>query len=383
MKTILSIDGGGIRGIIPLACLASLEILEGKPSREIIRYGRRDIHRGHHRRRNTLGLDAGRILALYRDLAREALRHPSLVEDPPQPGKLSLQQRVYGPDDQFDRRGCAAQQSADRHPDHRQEHRDQPHRLLRPRQPGQRLPMGNDAATRRQSWPASPCRPISRRTRPPSAGNPIPGSTGAWASPGTRVPTRPSKRSTTRQVFTPRARRACCRSGRAAPHTGSNAPRASILDWARWVLAELLEDAADWQTYVQPSAYGESGRIDFRRYQLDLTPGGDPRAGRGDPARSRHRQDRDRFRLGGPSSLEEIGRRCGTKSTSPPLGVSKSAGRRDRDGAAACLSPEWGERRCAGHVIGRARGMFSAGGLIPHGRVCCAGSSRSSPTPPP
>jgi hypothetical protein len=51
-----------------------------------------------------------------------------------------------------------------------------------------------------------------------------------------------------------------------------DAPRASIVDWGFWVLDELLGDSADWQTYVTRREYGKDGRLDFRRYQLDLTP---------------------------------------------------------------------------------------------------------------
>jgi hypothetical protein len=49
-----------------------------------------------------------------------------------------------------------------------------------------------------------------------------------------------------------------------------DAHKASLLDWGLWVLAELLEDSGDWQTYVTRREYGGSGRVDFRRYQLDL-----------------------------------------------------------------------------------------------------------------
>jgi len=35
MRTILSVDGGGVRGIIPLACLVRLESRLGRPCREI------------------------------------------------------------------------------------------------------------------------------------------------------------------------------------------------------------------------------------------------------------------------------------------------------------------------------------------------------------
>ena len=70
MKTILSVDGGGIRGIIPLACLVQLEKKEGKPAPELF-----DMVAG----TSTgaiiaggiaLGLSARGLLALYRDLAR-------------------------------------------------------------------------------------------------------------------------------------------------------------------------------------------------------------------------------------------------------------------------------------------------------------------------
>jgi hypothetical protein len=37
-------------------------------------------------------------------------------------------------------------------------------------------------------------------------------------------------------------------------------------------LDELLEDNADWQTYITQREYDNSGRLDFRRYQLDLAP---------------------------------------------------------------------------------------------------------------
>ena len=38
------------------------------------------------------------------------------------------------------------------------------------------------------------------------------------------------------------------------------------------MLQELLEDSSDWQTYITRREYGASGRLDFRRYQLDLSP---------------------------------------------------------------------------------------------------------------
>ena len=72
MKTILSVDGGGIRGIIPLACLVQLEKKEGKPAPELF-----DMVAGTSTGAIiaggiSLGMSARGLLALYRDLARKA-----------------------------------------------------------------------------------------------------------------------------------------------------------------------------------------------------------------------------------------------------------------------------------------------------------------------
>jgi hypothetical protein len=56
-----------------------------------------------------------------------------------------------------------------------------------------------------------------------------------------------------------------------SPHP-INPKRASFLQWAEWVLIEMLEDAAEWQTFITKLEYGGTGRIDFRRYNLDLAP---------------------------------------------------------------------------------------------------------------
>jgi hypothetical protein len=56
-----------------------------------------------------------------------------------------------------------------------------------------------------------------------------------------------------------------------SPHP-VNPKRASFLQWAEWVLIEMLEDAAEWQTFITKLEYGGTGRIDFRRYNLDLAP---------------------------------------------------------------------------------------------------------------
>jgi hypothetical protein len=43
-----------------------------------------------------------------------------------------------------------------------------------------------------------------------------------------------------------------------------------MLQWGLWALSESLEDANEWQTFVTRKEYDQTGRIDFRRYQVDL-----------------------------------------------------------------------------------------------------------------
>jgi len=74
MRTILSIDGGGVRGIIPLSCLIQLEAREGKTCREMF-----DMIAG-----TSMGaiipaglairISARGLLALYRNLAAQAFQ---------------------------------------------------------------------------------------------------------------------------------------------------------------------------------------------------------------------------------------------------------------------------------------------------------------------
>jgi hypothetical protein len=56
-----------------------------------------------------------------------------------------------------------------------------------------------------------------------------------------------------------------------SPHP-LQADKASLFDWLQWVISELLEDTSDWQTVVTRREYDRTGRIDLRRYDLDLAP---------------------------------------------------------------------------------------------------------------
>src|SRR3990170_311703 len=71
-RTILSVDGGGVRGIIPLACLVRLESKLGRPCREIFDMVAGTSTGAVIAAGVALGVSARGLLALYRELAREA-----------------------------------------------------------------------------------------------------------------------------------------------------------------------------------------------------------------------------------------------------------------------------------------------------------------------
>lgn len=72
MKKILSIDGGGIRGIIPLACLVELEKIHRKPCQEIFDMVAGTSTGALIAAGVALGISARGLLALYRELAKHA-----------------------------------------------------------------------------------------------------------------------------------------------------------------------------------------------------------------------------------------------------------------------------------------------------------------------
>ena len=74
MKNILSIDGGGIRGIIPLACLIELEKVEGRPSREIFDMVAGTSTGAVIAAGIAIGISARGLMAIYRNLAESAFQ---------------------------------------------------------------------------------------------------------------------------------------------------------------------------------------------------------------------------------------------------------------------------------------------------------------------
>jgi hypothetical protein len=271
MKTILSIDGGGIRGIIPLACLARLEAIEGKPCREIFDMVVGTSTGAVIAAGIALGLDADRLLELYRGLARQAFRKLPWWKI-----LLNLGNHRYG--NEFIARtldSIGADISLN----------SLPIDILitgKSTETSRTDFFVRDNPTNGSLWGTMRLRDavlasIAVPTYFPAHSAVVKGEANAWVDGGVGVAGNPCYHAAVEAMhysaglYPPGETRLLSFGTGRAPHR-INAPRAHILDWARWVLAELLEDAADWQTYVARREYGENGRIDFRRYQLDLTP---------------------------------------------------------------------------------------------------------------
>jgi hypothetical protein len=271
MKTILSIDGGGIRGIIPLACLARLEAIEGKPCREIFDMVVGTSTGAVIAAGIALGLDADRLLELYRELARQAFQKLPWW-------KILLNRGNHRYGNEFiahtlDSIGADVALNS------------LPIDILitgKSTETSRTDFFVRDNPTNGSLWGTMRLRDaalasIAVPTYFPAHGAVVKGEANTWVDGGVGVAGNPCYHAAVEAMhysaglYPPGETRLLSFGTGRAPHR-INAPRADILDWARWVLAELLEDAADWQTYVTRREYGENGKIDFRRYQLDLTP---------------------------------------------------------------------------------------------------------------
>ena len=271
MKTILSIDGGGVRGIIPLACLVRLETQEGKPSNQLFDMVAGTSTGAIIAAGIALGISARGLLALYRDLAYKAFQrlpwweilfnlgnhrfsNEFIATSPSDLGAevplnelnidilLTAKNTRTGRTDFFvrDQPGNAnlwgmlplkdavlASIAAPTYfPAHFTEYQDEEYTWV-------------DGGV---GVAGNPCYHAAVEAIHYTDGNYIPGQT-FLLSFGT---------------------------GR-RPHP-IDATRANALQWGLWSLAELQEDVAEWQSYITHREYDLTGRIDFRRYQLDLAP---------------------------------------------------------------------------------------------------------------
>jgi hypothetical protein len=271
MKPMLSIDGGGIRGILPLACLVRLEAREGKPSRDIF-----DLIAG----TSTgaviaaglaLGVSARGLLGLYRDLARKAFQRLPWWRL-----LLNLGNHRYNNAfiaETLDSLGADLALN------------DLPIDVLitaKNTRSSRTDFFVRDGPGNARLWGRLPLRDavlasVAAPTYFPAHTAVLHGVEHTWVDGGVGVAGNPCYHAAVEALhyssgrYLPGETRLLSFGTGRLPHQ-IDAARAHALAWGRWVLAELMEDAGDWQTYVTRREYGLGGRIDFRRYQLDLAP---------------------------------------------------------------------------------------------------------------
>jgi hypothetical protein len=269
MKTILCVDGGGIRGIIPLACLVQLEKQEGKPASDLF-----DMVAG----TSTgaiiaggiaLGLSARGLLALYRDLARKAFqRLPwwqvllNLGNHRYSNAFIAQQLEEIGALRQLNELTKDVLITAKNMDSSRTDFfvRDGP---------------GNTSSWGTISLKDAILASIAAPTYFPAHQAQVRGEKFTWVDGGVGVAGNPSYHAAVEALhysagrYLPGDTRLLSFGTGSRPHR-INALKANMFQWGLWALSESLEDANEWQTFVTRKEYNQSGRIDFRRYQLDL-----------------------------------------------------------------------------------------------------------------
>lgn len=271
MKNVLSIDGGGVRGIIPLACLVRLERLYGAPCREMF-----DMIAGTSTGAMiaaglALGVSARGLLAMYRNLARSAFQ------------SLPWWKLLANLGNHRYRTEFIAQTLTEMGADI----------------PINQLPIDilitaknvrtsrtdffvRDGPGNASLWGGLLLRDavlasIAAPTYFPAHSANLRGERHIWVDGGVGVAGNPSYHAAVESIhysdgaYPPGDTRMLSFGTGSSPHP-VQADKATYLDWAHWVLSELLEDSSDWQTYVTRKEYDETGRVDLRRYNLDLAP---------------------------------------------------------------------------------------------------------------
>lgn len=269
MRRILSVDGGGVRGIIPLTCLIRLESVEAKPSREIFDMVAGTSTGALIAASIALGISARGILSLYRNLAHEAFRRLPWWEILLNKGNHRYSDEFIrytltelGADIPLNSLPIDVMITAKNLESSRTDFfvRDNP---------------GNAKLWGRMSLQDAVLASIAAPTYFPAHSANVRGKEYTWVDGGVGVAGNPSYQAAVEAVhyshgvYVPgQIQMLSFGTGRTAHDI--DAHDASLLDWGLWVLAELLEDSGDWQTYVTRREYGQTGQVDFRRYQLDL-----------------------------------------------------------------------------------------------------------------
>ncbi|MCK5634769.1 MAG: patatin-like phospholipase family protein [Anaerolineales bacterium] len=270
MKKILSIDGGGIRGIIPLACLVELEKLHGKPCREIFDMVAGTSTGSVISAGIALGISARGLLALYRELAKQAFQRLPLHQILFNLGNHRYSNTFIA--DTLDEIGA-----------------DRPLNSLmvdilitaKNLETSRTDFFVKDSPGNASLWGMMTLKDavlasIAAPTYFPAHSTEVLGKEHTWVDGGVGVAGNPVYHAVVEAIhysaglYPPGDTLVLSFGTGRRPHP-IDARSASILKWGIWVLAEIMEDAGEWQTYVTRREYEWTTRIDLRRYQLDLT----------------------------------------------------------------------------------------------------------------
>lgn len=271
MKTILTIDGGGVRGIIPLACLVRLEARENKPSCELFDMVAGTSTGAIIAAGIALGISARGLLVLYRELARDAFKRLpwwrvllNLGNHRYSNAFIESTLTELGADLPLNDLPIDIMITA------KNIHSSSTDFFVR------------DNPGNAKQWGELPLKDavlasIAAPTFFPAHQTQFKDQDYTWVDGGVGVAGNPCYQAAVESIhfssgkYPPGETRMLSFGTGRRPHA-IQVDKANLLQWGLWVLAEILEDSADWQTYITRLEYDLSARIDLRRYQLDLAP---------------------------------------------------------------------------------------------------------------
>ncbi|MDX1600415.1 MAG: patatin-like phospholipase family protein [Anaerolineales bacterium] len=269
MKTILSIDGGGIRGIIPLACLVKLEAREGRKCRQFFDMVAGTSTGAVIAAGLALGISARGLLALYRNLAVDAFQKLPWWQVLANLGNHRYRNTfvartldVLGADRTLNSLPLDVLITAKNTTTGRTDF------FVRDNS-------GNEQLWGTLSLKDAVLASIAAPTYFPPHSAEVLGESYTWVDGGVSVSGNPSYHAAVEALhfsngeYQPGNISMFSFGTGRSPHP-IDAQEASFLTWARWTLSELMDDASEWQTAVTRREYERSGRIEFRRYQVDL-----------------------------------------------------------------------------------------------------------------
>jgi len=271
MKKILSVDGGGIRGILPLSCLVQLEAHEGKPAREIFDMVAGTSTGSIIAAGIALGFSARGLLALYRRLAIEAFQKLSWWKIAANLGNHRYSNKFIadtlsdiGADIPINDLPLDIMITA------KNTYTSRTDFFVKDKR-------GNASLWGNLSLKDAVLASIAAPTYFPAHRATVAGVEHTWIDGGVGVAGNPCYQATVEAIhysegqYTPGELQVLSFGTGRSPHK-INAFKANFLQWATWVIAEVLEDTSEWQTYITQREYDLSGQVDLRRYQIDLAP---------------------------------------------------------------------------------------------------------------